>query len=99
MTARLVPGVRETEADRLTAVAFNHLAEGRYEEALASFRGVDEIYPTYGTAKEIGDLLEKNIRRMSDSATETRVLESIAEDYSWKAPDGFVIELNRRVDR
>lgn len=90
---------RAKEAERLTAAGFNQLAEGGYEEALASFRGAEEIYPTYGTAKEIGDLLGRNLSRMSDPVTEMRVLESIAEDYSWKAPERSVIKLKRRVDR
>ncbi|MCK4510794.1 hypothetical protein KAW64_03595 [bacterium] len=90
---------RAHEADRLMAIAFNHLAEGRYTEAMDSFQGVEELYPTYGTAKEIGDLLVRNLQHMSDSATETRVLESIAEDYSREAPVGTAVELRRRVDR
>jgi tetratricopeptide (TPR) repeat protein len=81
------------QADMLTTQGFQFLASRRYEEALASFRRVEEVYPEYGTAYEIIRLLEENINQMNDPHVEQRVLRTISEQYSWKAP------LNLRIQQ
>jgi tetratricopeptide (TPR) repeat protein len=96
-----VPGKlsRAKEAEQLTAAGFDFLAEGQYSRALEAFQRVEEVYPTYGTAREISELLGRNLTRMGDPATETRVLGTITDELSWKAPTGAVGELRERVDR
>ena len=84
-------------AARFTAQGYELLAARNYEEALAVFRQVEEAYPRYGAAYEIVHLLERNMARMRDPDVERRVLGTIAEELSWKAPQELVRELRIRA--
>ena len=85
------------EAERLTAEGFSFLADGRYREALHAFTAVEEVYPTYGAASEIGEVLRENLGQMRNVEKEREVLGMIAEQYSWKAPIGSIAEIERRI--
>ncbi|MFB9108505.1 hypothetical protein [Flavobacterium gyeonganense] len=71
---------------------FKLLENKKFPEALAKFREVYKVKPTYGNADEIIDFIEQKI---NGSITEDQLFETIIKNNLWLAPGGTEEKLNK----
>ncbi len=85
----LVGGAVSTIQD-LYSDGFNLLEQKKFKEALAKFKEVYTLKPTYGNADEIIKVLEQKI---NESISEDQLFDSIIKDKLWLAPGGTKAKL------
>ena len=105
LRAALAPEVTEQlskaqRAEEYASEGFRYLIiPGRYEDAIAAFQKAEEIYPGYGAAAEIVQLLSNNLSGMDDPATQRRVIGEIIERFSWTGQKAYVQDLRQHVQK
>jgi hypothetical protein len=71
---------------------FKLLENKKFPEALAKFKEVYKLKPTYGNADEIIKMIEQKV---NGSITEDQLFESIIKNNLWLAPGGTKEKLNK----
>jgi len=87
----LVGGAVSTIQD-LYSDGFDLLEQKKFTEALAKFKEVYTLKPTYGNADEIIKVLEQ---KKNGSISEDQLFDSIIEDKLWLAPGGTKAKLTK----
>jgi tetratricopeptide (TPR) repeat protein len=104
LRATLAPEVperlsRAQQAEDYTSTGFRYLVSGRYQDAIEVFQKAEEIYPGYGSAAEIVQLLRVSLSGMADPEIERRVIREIIERFSWTGQKANVQDLQQRAQR
>lgn len=77
--------------------AFDFMLKGEYQKAIASFESAENIYPSFHQVYEIARLLRKEKANMGNESVKEKVFKRIINDYSWKAPEKYLLKLKEFV--
>ncbi len=86
------------QAQKLERDGFNYILAGDMKKAEAAFNEIEEIYPSYHQAYEISRYLKLNSGFYTDPRGITEIQRKIVKDYTWKAPQDLVKNIERKLE-